>query len=146
MTSPAVIKNWLLVIGNQVKVPGFEPLSEQTTNNLSMALQGANTFIPLETALMLIPGSRVVITQNSVTSGSFGHDKYFELPEGPPPNGMQCPKNNVLDSYKILQDYARSALERVESGDCTIADECNQQIPFDSCGGCNFDDFESGLS
>jgi hypothetical protein len=147
MTSAAKIKNWLLVIGNRVKVPGFEPLSEQTTNNLSMALQGANTFIPLDVALKLIPGSRVVVVSPTVTAGSFGHDKYFELPEGPPPDGMVCPENNVLDSYKILQDYARSALEKDQFGcDCTIIDECNEQIPYNSGGDCGFDEFESGLS
>ena len=74
MSSPLIIKNKLLVIGNKVSVPGFEPLSEQTTNNLSMALQGASAYIDLDLALELIPGSKVLIVHNGgPASGSFGY-------------------------------------------------------------------------
>lgn len=118
------IKNKLLVIGNRVKVPGFEPLSEQTTNNLSLALQGADTFIDLDVALKLIPGSKVIITHNGGPSaGSFGHDKFFEIPSGPPPDGKTCPENKIRDVYKILQDYARVSLNGTGSDDidCDIS-------------------------
>lgn len=141
MVKSIEIKNYLLVIGNKIKVPGFEPLSEQTTNNLSIALQGANTFIDLDVALDLIPGSKVVIAHNAgPTSGSFGHDKWFELPSGPPPDGSKCPSNCVSDYYKILQDYARSSLTSFSRNN--LDNECSE---FGSLGGCNYNDFESGL-
>lgn len=135
------IANRLLVIGNKVMVPMFEPLSEQTTNNLSIALQGANSFINLDLALELIPGSKVVIVHNSgPTAGSFGHDKWFEIPSGPPPNGNQCPSNCVRDFYKILQDHARSSLTSLNKS--TLVQECNE---FGEFGQCDFDDFDRNL-
>ena len=150
MTSVAEIKNWLLIVsangGNQVKVPGFEPLSPQTADDLLVSMQNSYAFIPLDVALELIEGSRVVITSPSLTAGTFGSQKYFEIPEGPPPNGMQCPSNNVLDSYKILQDYARTSDQETGGCKCTIEDECNEQRPYNSGGGCNIAEFESGLS
>ena len=118
------IKNRLLVVGNKVKVPGFEPLSEQSASLLSLAMQGANTFIDLDTALRLIPGSKVVITHNGGPSaGSFGHDKFFEIPNGPPPDGNTCPSNNIRDVYKILQDHARTTLMHGKDDyvDCDIS-------------------------
>lgn len=140
--SSIAIKNRLLVIGNKVKVPGFEPLSEQTTNNLSLALQGASTFIDLDKALELIPGSRVIIVHNAgPTSGSFGHDKWYEIPAGPPPDGGKCPKNYVRDVYKILQDAVRASLER---DSYTLADECNDFGNF-GANDC-YSDFSQGLS
>lgn len=134
------IKNKLLVIGNKVMVPGFEPLSEQTTNNLSLALQGASTFIDLDLALKLIPGSKVVIVHNAgPTSGSFGHDKWFEIPSGPPPDGNRCPNNCIRDVYKILRDNARVS---ITSFDNTLNKECDRLAEF---GGCDFDEFDRGL-
>jgi len=137
-----VIKNRLLVIGNKLRVPMFEPLSEQTTNNLSIALQGANTYIDLDVALELIPESKVVITHNAgPTAGSFGFDKWFELPSGPPPDGNTCPSNCIRDYYKILQDHARLSLTPLENS--TLAEENND---FNQFGQCDFQDFESGLA
>lgn len=142
MANSIEIKNRLQVIGNQVKVPGFEPLSEQTTNNLSLALIGSNTYIPVEKALELIPGSRVIVSYAAgPTSGSFGHDKLFEIPTGPPPNGNTCPKNYILDAYKILQDYARSS---IQSDSRCLEDECNGVSEFWDKGGC-YEDFCRGL-
>lgn len=142
MNKSIEIKNKLLVVGGQVKVPGFEPISENTTNNLSLALIGSSTYIPLTKALELIPGSRVIISHASgPTSGSFGHDKLFEIPSGPPPDGKTCPRNYILDSYKILQDYARSSIEF--SNKC-LEDECNSQVQFMDSG-CD-EEFCKGLS
>ena len=102
------ISNKLRVIRNQVVVPGHEPLSEQTTSNLSIAMQNAASYIDLNKALQLIPGSKVIISYAAgPTSGSFGQDKFFIIPDGPPPNGGECPSNNILDSYKILRDASR---------------------------------------
>lgn len=143
MNSPLIIKNKLQVIGNKVRVPGFEPLSEQTTNSLSIALQGASTYIDLDEALRLVPGSKVIITYNGgPTAGSFGHDTWFELPSGPPPNGNSCPSNCIRDYYKILQDAARLSLTPLE--DPTITQECNDLNRFGSSS-CDYDEFEQGL-
>lgn len=137
MADSIIVFNFLQIIGDRVRVPGFEPLSEQTTNNLSIALQGANSYIDVNIALDLIPGSKIVITHNAgPTSGSFGHDRLFKLPSGPPPNGKECPSNCVADYYKILQDYARSSLTSLND----TSSECN-----DSLSGCEYSDFESGL-
>lgn len=122
-------------------VPGFEPLSEQTTNNLSIALQGANTYIDLDKALELIPGSRVIIahSRGGPTSGSFGHDKWFEIPAGPPPDGNKCPKNHVRDVYKILRDNAR--VPTSSTNDLEV--DCGEYNNFNlnSCA----DEFSEGL-
>lgn len=136
------IKNKLLVIGNYLKVPGFEPLSEQTTNNLSIAMQGANTYIDVDTALKLIPGSRIIIahSRGGPASGSYGHNKWFELPDGPPPDGNKCPSNSVLDYYKILRDHARVA--PVEQDALNIeCGEYNNLNKYDCA-----DEFSKGLS
>jgi hypothetical protein len=114
------IKNKLLVIGNNVLVPGHEPLSEQTTNNLTIALQGINSYLPTEVALKLIPGSRVV--KDQLNFGTYGSGKYFELPDGPPPDGS-CPKKCMVDWYKILRDAARIASGTgPSSGECDSYD------------------------
>ena len=138
-----LIKNYLQVIGRRVKVPGFEPLSEQTTNNLSIAMQSSNTYIDLDLALKLIPGSRVIIAHahGGPTSGSFGHDKWFELPDGPPPNGSTCPCTVIEDYYKILQDAARV------SGFASSSDPISCDRHDFSPNSCDFEgDFRSGLS
>lgn len=140
MSAVIKIKNRLLILGNRVAVPGFEPLSEQTTNNLSLALQGANAYIPLDIALKLIPGAKIIVAHNGgPTAGSFGFDKWLELPSGPPPNGNECPNNCIKDYYKILQDYARASLSQIGS---TVSQECDE---FSDFGFCDYSDVESGL-
>lgn len=124
-----VIKNKLVVIGNQVLVPGHEPLSEQTTNTLTIALQGINSYLPIATALELIPGSRVV--KDQLSFGTYGSYKYFELPNGPPPNGV-CPKICMEDWYKILRDAARNVPSNAPD-----STECDS---YDS-GKCDTDDY-----
>lgn len=138
------IKNYLLVIGDKVRVPGFEPLSEQTTSNLSIAMQGANTYIDVNVALDLIPGSKLIIAYKGggPAAGSFGHDKWFEIPSGPPPDGQKCPSNCVLDSYKILQDYARLSLTPLNDN---LSQECDRDMSSLS-GNCDYRDFEGGLN
>ena len=127
-----------------VRVPGFEPLSEQTTNNLSIALQGASTYIALDKALELIPGSKVIITYNGgPTSGSYGQDVWLELPSGPPPDGNSCPVNCIRDWYKILQDAARLSITPLE--DPTLIQECDNANQF-GYSQCDIGEFEQGLS
>jgi hypothetical protein len=114
------IKNKLVVIGNNVLVPGYEPLSEQTTNMLTISMQGFNSYLDVKIALSLIPGSRVV--KDQLSFGTFGSYKYFELPDGPPPNGG-CPKVCAEDWYKILRDAARNNPCTTEPGtDCDAYD------------------------
>lgn len=100
------IKNKLVVIGNQLLVPGLEPLSTQTSNMLTIFMQGYNSYLPVEEALKLIPGSRVV--KDQLSFGTFGSYKYFELPNGPSPDGS-CPSKCIDDWYKILRDAAQNA-------------------------------------
>jgi hypothetical protein len=133
----AHIKNSLIVIGNKVLVPGHEPLSEQTTSALSVAYIGVSSFIDLDLALELIPGSTVQIS--TLDSGTFGHNKRFVLPEGPPPNGSQCPRNCFPDWYEILREAAKFA-----TTDCSspfLGGECDS---YDSSG-CDFSDFSNSL-
>lgn len=123
-----------------MKVPGFEPLSEQTTNNLSIALQGANAYIDLNKALELVPGSRIIIPYTGgPTAGSFGHDKWFEIPSGPPPNGSQCPNNYVRDIYKILRDNARVPTSSTDDLEVDCGEYSNFNL--NSCS----DEFSEGL-
>jgi hypothetical protein len=139
VSSQIRIANRLLVVGNKVRVPQFEPLSEQTTNSLSVAFYGVNSYISLDKALLLIPGSKVVLAHNGgPTAGSFGHDKYFELPDGPPPDGNACPENNIIDYYKILQDSARYATTCNETED--LSSICNFGLSE------SYDNFCDGLS
>jgi hypothetical protein len=143
VSSPLIIKNKLEVVGSMVKVPGFEPLSEQTTNSLSIALQGASTYISLDKAMALIPGSKLLITYNGgPTAGSFGHNMFLELPSGPPPDGNSCPSNCIRDYYKILRDAARLSLTPLERPN--LAQECNQMGGFGDSS-CDFNEFEQGL-
>ena len=108
------------MIGKYVLVPGHEPLSEQTTNNLTIALQGINSYLSIEIALSLIPGSRVV--KDQLNFGTYGSSKYFELPDGPPPDGS-CPKKCQIDWYKILRDAARNNPESgPSSSECDAYD------------------------
>ena len=128
-----IIKNKLAVIGNQVLVPGHEPLSEQTTNNLTIALQGINSYLPIAIALKLIPGSRVV--KDQLSFGTYGSYKYFELPNGPPPTG-ECPGKCMEDWYKILRDAARNVPSSApDNSECDSYDTSS----------CDFNDYFADL-
>jgi hypothetical protein len=130
------IKNRLMMIGNKVLVPGQEPLSEQTTNSLSVSMQGSSCFLDVNKALEIIPGSRIVIS--SLDSGTFGHNKQFELPSGPPPNGNECPRNCFPDWYAVLREVA-----------VTYADQTNGQASCETYEGigqrCEYNDFYDSL-
>jgi hypothetical protein len=135
------IKNKLLVVGGRVAVPGFEPLSEQTTNNLSIAMQGSNAYIDVKKALQLIPEAKVVIARSGgPNSGTYGHDMWLELPSGPPPDGNKCPEEVIIDYYKILRDSARSSYYSNDKLDidCGGYDDV-------SLGLCPIDEFSEGL-
>jgi len=144
VSNPIIIKNRLQVIRKYLKVPGNEPLSEQTTRSLSISMIGTNSYIDVYKALELIPGSRLILVHNGgPTAGSYGQDMFFELPEGPPPNGNQCPACATEDWYKILRDVARSraassevscnACERYGCADVNEFDKCLEYQPCQSC-------------
>ena len=128
------IKNKLIVIGNRVLVPGHEPLTENTTNSLSIAMQGVSTFLDVNKALELIPGSRLIVS--NLDSGSFGHNLLFELPSGPPPDSI-CPRNCFPDWYAILRDAARLECERKGS----LLNDCDAY----SIDNCEYTDFYNDL-
>jgi hypothetical protein len=90
--------------GGVIAVPGCEPVSSLTGTALLEALDCNASIIPLEDALTLIPGSRVVRTL--LPGGQNGTGLFFELPEGPPPDGNEC-GCRVVDYYQILRDNAR---------------------------------------
>ena len=122
----------LLVLGGKVRVPGHEPLSEQTTHTLSVAMQNKDPYIDLNRALNLIPGSKVVTL--SLNDGSNGSEKYFELPTGPiDGNSCACPP----DWYKILRDAAtfRNFDEEAVTGCDAFPDQS-----------CDFTDFTNDLN
>lgn len=127
------IKHRLLILGDKVRVPGFEPLSEQTVRSLSIAYQGRDSYVPLCMVLKLIPEAKVIIS--TLTQGMAGTEKFLELPSGPiNGNDCVCPE----DWYKIIRDAAG---ERMVLGDVNPAQECEA---FDR-NGCDFTDFSNDL-
>ena len=127
------IKHRLLILGDKVRVPGFEPLSEQTVRSLSIAYQGRDSYIPLCLVLKLIPDAKVIIS--SLTQGVCGSEKFLELPSGPI-NGNDCTKPE--DWYKIIRDAAG---ERMVMQDVNAIQECEA---YDR-NGCDFTDFSNNL-
>lgn len=127
------IKHRLLIVGDKVKVPGHEPLSEQTVRSLSIAFQGKEVFISLTKAKELIPGAVVVLS--TLNQGTGGVEKYFELPSGPiDGNGCVCPD----DLYKLLRDAASFRSEATTS---SMLDDC-QAYDFNKC---DYTDFTNDL-
>jgi len=137
MSSSISVKIKLQVIDDKVMVPGHEPLSEQTTNSLSVALQGADTFLSVDEVLKLIPNARLIVTRSTVTAGNHGHDFLLELPVGPP--DFECPQKTTRDVYKILQDAARFGSVREQAPDSLR--DCSAF----SADDCELRDFSSAL-
>lgn len=126
------VKHRLLILGDKVRVPGFEPLSEQTIKSLSIAYQGRDSYVPLCTVLKLIPEAKVIIS--TLTQGMAGTEKFLELPSGPiNGNDCTCPE----DWYKIIRDIAGERM--VLSSD--PADDCDAF----STSSCDFTDFSNDL-
>jgi hypothetical protein len=125
--SRILIKNKLEIRpGGVISVPGCEPTSSLTSTGLLNNIDCEASIIPLEDALALIPGSRVVRTM--VPAGQNGTGRFFELPEGPPPDGNYCgcPK----DWYKILKENARV---RDQSEEETQNDDVCSGFDFSGC-------------
>lgn len=120
------IKNKLEIQhGNVISVPGCEPTSSLTGTSLLKNIDCNASIIPLEDALALIPGSRVVRTL--IPAGGAGTGKFFELPEGPPPNGNDC-DSCPPDFYAILKENARIKED----------EEDGLSLEGDICAGFNF--------
>jgi hypothetical protein len=118
------VKNKLEIMpGNVIRVPGCEPVSSLTGTELLKNMDCNASIIPLEDALELIPGSRII--GKFMPAGHVGTGLFFELPSGPPPDGNAC-GCSVEDYYKILRENAK-----VRDGD-EEPDELNE------CSGFNF--------
>lgn len=102
--------------GNIIQVPGLEPISSLTGIGLSKYMANQSSIISVTDALKLIPGSRIVGKFNP--AGQNGTGLFFELPNGPPPDGGKCCMLN--DWYKILRDNARYPTEEEQ----TAQEEC----------------------
>lgn len=117
------VKNKLEIMpGNVIRVPGCEPVSSLTGTALLSNLDCNASIIPLEDALSLIPGSRII--GKFMPAGHVGTGLFFELPSGPPPNGQEC-GCSTEDYYKILRDNARTREEEEDNN------------PDDVCSGFN---------
>lgn len=118
-----LVKNKLEVrASNVLSVPGCEPVSSLTGTALLRDLHCKAAIIPVEDALRLIPGSRLVRTM--IPAGNTTTGLFFELPSGPPPNGNEC-NNCGVDYYKILRENAR------------VPDAEEAQVPA-PCAGFNY--------
>jgi len=104
--------------GNVIQIPGCEPISSLSSLALSRNIHCNAAVIPLADALALIPGSRVVRVM--MPRGHIQTGLFFELPDGPPPDGFSC-TCKLEDWYKILKDHARPPEEekKEEFGPCS---------------------------
>jgi hypothetical protein len=87
--------------------------------------------IPLEDALELIPGSKVV--QVMRPSGTTTTGWFFVLPEGPPPDSNRCPRNCFDDYYKILKENARVREPQEDERGLTQDEDVCSGFDFSGC-------------
>lgn len=141
--SEITIRNKLEVLpGGVLRIPGCEPLSAFTTPSMrSFAVLNTSPeavekfapetifdngceggFISLETALEVIPGSTVEIVLRPTGSQSTG--QFFVLPDGPPPQGNECPCVFTDDWYRILKENTEPLFEPPET------DDFNERVGF----------------
>lgn len=129
---PIPIKNKLEILpGNVLRIPGCEPVTSFTSLALAANVDCNASIISLEDAVAAIEeASGIVpcIVKVLTPAGVPGTGKFLELPSGPPPNGNQCPSNDILDWYQILKDAA----EPIEDGFSEDDDE------IEGCSGFNF--------
>ena len=90
-------------------VPGCEPISTVTSvspiwamNPLIKSIEDEvrASYISLKLARELIPDASIMFI------GPHPAYRYFVLPQGPPPNGNECPCGVVEDYYRILRENA----------------------------------------
>jgi hypothetical protein len=109
--------------GGKIMVPGCEPVSELTSENLATQLRACGgSEISARKALELIPGSRIEISTFSPSM------RYFVLPSGPPPDGNVCPKVCIEDWYALLRGEVEPEPEQPDE-----ADGCDDPFYFGWC-------------
>ena len=107
-----VIRNKLEILpGNVLRVPGCEPVSSFTSLSLAANIDCNASVISLKDAVLAIEkvtGERPRIVVVLRPTGLTGTGKFLELPDGPPPQGRECPcKPASEDWYKILKEAAK---------------------------------------
>lgn len=104
------IKNKLEILpGNVIRIPGCEPVSSFTSLALAANVDCKASIISLEDAVEAIrdaTGEEAQIIKVLTPAGVPGTGKFFELPQGPPPRGNECPSSDIPDYYRILKDAA----------------------------------------
>jgi len=80
-----------------VMIPGCEPVSELSSPLFAQRLNCKASEIPATQAMKLIPGSYIEV--NPFTPSQ----RYLVLPNGPPPDGNDCPCRWLGDWYALLR-------------------------------------------
>ena len=129
------IQNKLMVYpGNQILVPGCEPLSEFTSLTLAQNLQCNNSYVKLEDVLTAIPQATVVTTNLPGTLAPVGTTgRYLVLPDGPP-SKYGCTDCSITDWYQIIKNIPREAAASNDKAKCDAF----------SWSGCAFDNIFKG--
>lgn len=92
--------------GGKIMIPGCEPISELTSVTLANNIKNCGCSEILATkAVTLVPGSYIEINPFDPTM------RFFVLPNGPPPDGDQCPKKCAADWYAMLRCHAEPTPE-----------------------------------
>jgi hypothetical protein len=110
--------------GNNITIPGCEPVSSLTSTGLLKELQCSSSVIPVKDVLRAIPGSKLV--KLTSPTGQPGTGWWLELPSGPPPDGQSC--DCVPDWYSILKSII-PAQEEVINPD----NPCSSFVNFTGC-------------
>ena len=111
--------------GGIIQIPGCEPTSIHSTDSLveNMKFYCNASFITVETALEVVPGSRVEFLHNS-GGGRGVRMRFFVLPDGPPQPPV-CPQGCVTDWYAILRQNADATVDEEQDDTQTIDQICD---------------------
>jgi len=102
------IQNKLRVLpGNQIIVPGCEPVSALTSVTLMANSTCKSSIISLAKAKEVIPTATLVWTLNP-------KQLWFVLPDGPPQNFGCDQKCRITDWYQILRDSSEEITTETE--------------------------------
>lgn len=123
------IKNKLEIkAGQKVQIPGCEPISSLTSLELAREIScPCGSLIDVKDVLRLVPGSKVVRVFD--LAGVIGTGYFIELPNGPPPDGNDCPNGCFPDWYKIMKGACAPPVP--ESPDCAGFNFSGCEIEFD---------------
>jgi len=118
-----IIQNRIRILeSNVLLVMGCEPTSAATSSGFPANLREycPASYITLKKALEVIPGAKLIY-------GPMIDDRYFILPDGPPPPPI-CPQEPRTDWYDILRLNA----------DSPIPEEEEEESRYDVCRGFNY--------